>query len=115
MHNISVKTISPENTWALRHQVLRPNQTLADCSYPTDNDPGAFHLGAYQNDALVGIASFYRENHPDLNHTAQYRLRGMAVQPDLQTRGIGRQLMGMRMEKSMPNSFLDAATPKEEV
>ena len=93
MDSITIKDIAPERTWALRHQVLRPNQTLADCSYPTDNDPGAFHLGAFQNDELVGIASFYREKHPDLNYQTQYRLRGMAVDPELQTQGIGRQLI----------------------
>lgn len=93
MASTAIIPIEAEKTWALRHQVLRPNQTLADCAYPTDNDPGAFHLGAFQNDVLVAIASFYREQHPDLEHASQYRLRGMAVQPELQTRGLGRLLI----------------------
>ena len=73
--------------------MLRPNQTLADCAYPTDNDPGAFHLGAYREGALLGIASYYHESHPELEASNQYRLRGMAVEPQLQGQGIGSALV----------------------
>ena len=96
---MDIRPIPPEQTWYLRHKVLRPNQTLADCAYPTDNDPGAFHLGAFDGDTLLGIASYYREAHPDLEASSQYRLRGMAVEPELQGQGIGRALVAAGEEQ----------------
>ena len=47
-------------------KILRPNQTLADCKYPSDYETDTFHLGAFINDELISIASFSKEIYPDL-------------------------------------------------
>ena len=88
-----VQLIDASFTYDLRHQVLRPNQDLLACQYPSDFDSDSFHLGVYQNDLLICVGSFYKENHPDLLDDIQYRLRGMATEPSKQGQGAGSQLI----------------------
>jgi len=42
-----VKLIAPEMTYELRHNILRPHQSMEDCKYAMDYDEGAFHVGAF--------------------------------------------------------------------
>ena len=86
-----IRFINPALTRDLRSRVLRPGRPIEECSYPEDTLPGAFHLGAFDGEDLVGIASFSPE-HIEGTQNA-YRLRGMAVDPALQGRGIGAQIM----------------------
>ncbi|MCB0793613.1 MAG: GNAT family N-acetyltransferase [Flavobacteriales bacterium] len=88
-----IQFIPAKDTWELRHLVLRPHGTLADCDYPNDRDPDGFHLGAFSGERLVGIASFYKERHPELTGWIQFRLRGMAVHPEHRGRKIGARMM----------------------
>lgn len=60
---ITVKNIDGSETYVLRQKILRPNQTLADCKYPSDYETDTFHLGAFINDQLISIASFSKEMH----------------------------------------------------
>ncbi len=90
---MEVKIIDPHFTYDLRHRVLRPNQDLTACHYPLDYELSSLHVGAYLNDQLVSVASFFKENHPDLDERIQYRLRGMATDPDFRNRGAGSALI----------------------
>lgn len=90
-----IQFILPDDTCDLRSRVLRPGRPLDECRYPDDTVPGAFHLGAFDGARLVGIASFSPEN-IDGTHNA-FRLRGMAVEPELQGRGIGAQIIGFAL------------------
>lgn len=99
---------------SLRHSVLRPNQPLASACYPEDNELSACHWGAFtapelQNNAsestAIACLSLYQEDLPavvpshntegkkNLPEKKHWRLRGMAVAPACQGRGIGRQLL----------------------
>ena len=44
---VEVKPITAEDTYAIRHSVLRPHQTIEDCKYDQDSVKGAFHLGGF--------------------------------------------------------------------
>lgn len=85
--------IKAKDCWPLRHQVLRPHQTLEDCDYPNDRNPDSFHLGAFEGDALIGVGSFYKEKQETVLGHFQWRLRGMAVLPDFRGKGVGEQLL----------------------
>jgi ribosomal protein S18 acetylase RimI-like enzyme len=85
--------IKAQECWPLRHQVLRPHQSIEDCDYPNDRNPESFHLGAKEGDRLIGIGSFYRERQATVPGHIQWRLRGMAIHPDLRGLGVGRQLL----------------------
>ncbi|WP_064093191.1 GNAT family N-acetyltransferase [Rossellomorea aquimaris] len=86
---ITVKFISAEDTYSIRHKILRPNQEVDDCIYPEDSKESTFHVGAYKEHKLVGIASFYKENHSDIKVENTYRLRGMATDSKHRGQGIG--------------------------
>lgn len=92
---VDVRLISSEQTWPLRHKILRPHlRTLAECAFAGDDEPGSFHLGAFLDGRLASIATFKREPNPDFPEAANpYRLRGMATDPRDHRQGLGRALI----------------------
>lgn len=90
-----VYEIPSSETWNLRHRVLRPlPANAAECAFPGDEDPGTFHLGAFLDGKLVGIATFMQEPFAKAPEARlPVRLRGMASDPDFRRRGIGRALV----------------------
>jgi GNAT superfamily N-acetyltransferase len=96
---MNIRLIKPEETHALRHMVLRPHQTLADCDYPGDRDPGSFHVGVFEGDRLISIGTFHRVQLPQLPGSKQYRLRGMATHPEHRSKGVGTQLMHFAIDQ----------------
>lgn len=90
---VEIRQVLPADVLELRQQVLRPMQQLAECVYPGDDDPLAFHGGAFIDDALVGVVSIFPEAGPSGIPEPSYRLRGMAVAPAAQGQGIGRLLL----------------------
>jgi GNAT superfamily N-acetyltransferase len=85
--------IQAQETWPLRHHVLRPNGTREDCVFPHDTDETTFHLAILKDGRPACIGSFYRESGPVLQGNVQYRLRGMATEPLLRGQGLGAQLI----------------------
>jgi ribosomal protein S18 acetylase RimI-like enzyme len=96
--DMKVDFIKPEETHELRHRVLRPHQKIEDCNYPGDNTATTFHLGIKENETLVCIGSLYLETNTEFTEPDQYRLRGMATDPDFRGRNFGRKLID-EMEK----------------
>lgn len=90
---MDIKQIKPEDTYEMRHKILRPTQPFEASQYEEDNLPGAFHLGAFHEGELVSIASFYQEKHPDFEDEVQYRLRGMATLEAYRGQKFGRALL----------------------
>src|SRR5262249_51485474 len=76
-------------TRPLRRSVLRPHQTEAELVYPGDDAPATLHLGAFLGASLVGVASLYREPPAGESGAGDWRLRGMAVAPELRGTGAG--------------------------
>ena len=98
---ITVKFISVEDTYTIRHKILRPNQGIEDCKYPEDSNESTFHVGAFKDHNLVGIASFYKENHSVLTEENTYRLRGMATITKHRGKGVGKALIHFSEEYLM--------------
>ncbi|EJQ41261.1 hypothetical protein IEE_04505 [Bacillus cereus BAG5X1-1] len=90
---ITVKQIDASETYLFRQTILRPNQSLEDCKYPSDYEIDTFHLGAFINDELISIASFSKEIYPDLQTGIHYRLRGMATLPKFRNKRAGSSLI----------------------
>jgi GNAT superfamily N-acetyltransferase len=93
-----IRFVKARDTWPLRHKVLRPHQTLEDCDFPNDRNPDSFHLAAMKDERILCIGSFYRETNADLKGWKQYRLRGMATEPELQGQGIGARLIHFALD-----------------
>ncbi|WP_338787364.1 GNAT family N-acetyltransferase [Metabacillus sp. FJAT-53654] len=77
-----IRQINPEDTYLIRHKVLRPNQSIEACKFENDHQIDSFHLGAFFRETLISIASFHKEKHPCFDEELQYRLRGMATLQD---------------------------------
>jgi GNAT superfamily N-acetyltransferase len=90
---MEVLRIKANDTYAIRHKMLRPSGTLEDCMFQGDHDELTFHLGAFVDKKLVSVASFYFEKHPLFEQAYQYRLRGMATLPDYQGQGHSSALL----------------------
>jgi len=90
-----IKFISAADTLPLRSAVLRKNMPLANCVFDRDQD--GFHLGAYVDDQLVSVATFFPEDYPEYGALG-YRLRGMATDPAFAGKGYGAQLIKFALE-----------------
>lgn len=91
--SFSCRIISASETHQLRHQVLRPHQTLADCVYAHDEDADTFHVGSFDGEKLVSIGSFYTQKSDLFLEEQQYQLRGMATDPEYRGKGAGAALI----------------------
>ncbi len=84
-----VKQIEREMTYQIRHRVLRQNQPFDACKLETDNIAGTFHLGAFLDDKLISIATFYPEKQRAFTAERQMRLRAMATLEQYRMQGAG--------------------------
>lgn len=83
-----VRAITTEETLPIRQPVLRQGLPIASARYP--NDKMSVHLGCFENGVLFGVASYCEE---EFEGRAAMRLRGMAVLPDAQRKGVGKVLV----------------------
>ncbi len=98
---IEIKELTVEETRPLRHQILRPHQTLADCVYPGDEDPESYHYGAHSNGELITIASVFKQLEDRFNEfpqTVQFRLRGMGTIATERGKGHGKAVLEACLE-----------------
>lgn len=104
MTRIEVQRISAGQTRPLRRAVLRPDQPPEASVYPGDANADTLHAGAYVDGTLVGVATVSREP-PDpafldrvTRPDSAWRLRGMAVRPEHQGRGLGAGLLALCLD-----------------
>jgi GNAT superfamily N-acetyltransferase len=96
---VQVEQVLPWVTVPLRQKVLRPHQTFAQLQQDSDNDPETAYFAAYDTQTqhqVVGTASVRRESAPW--GEPGWRLRGMATEPDLRSRGIGSAVLARVIE-----------------
>ncbi|MCY8520122.1 GNAT family N-acetyltransferase [Bacillus atrophaeus] len=96
---ILVNEISAEDTYEIRHMILRPHQTIEQCKYEQDKEEGSFHLGAFFDGTLISIASFYRQDHPLIEASPSYQMRGMATLPGYRKQRAGSTLVTRAEQK----------------
>jgi GNAT superfamily N-acetyltransferase len=95
--------IRPISVWqarTIRQEVLRPGLPASDSVYPADDSPLSVHLGAFEGERLVGVASFFPEACPQFEARA-WRLRGMAVVEAARNRGLGSRLLAQGIAHSI--------------
>jgi predicted GNAT family N-acyltransferase len=90
---MDLKQIDFRDTYPIRHKMLRPGRPVETCHFEGDDNDLTFHLGAYINEELASIASFYFKSHPEIEEEHQYQLRGMATLPEHQNKGLSRALL----------------------
>ncbi len=87
--NYTIKIIDASETYGVRQPVLRDGKPIETCMFDGDNLQTTFHLGLYKTNELVGICSFFKNNHPLIANASQYQLRGMAILDAYQGLGLG--------------------------
>jgi len=88
-----IKFIVIDEALPLRNIVLREGKLTPDeCRFPSDNLPGNFHLGYFEKEKLICIASFHPQTYNGFNGVG-YQLRGMATADGYRGKGIGNQLV----------------------
>ena len=88
-----IKFITIEEALPLRNVVLREGRLTPDeCRFPSDNLPGNFHLGYFDNEKLICIASFHPQSYGEYPGIG-YQLRGMATADGYRGKGVGNQLV----------------------
>ena len=91
--NFSIKKISSNETYPVRHPILRAGRPLEDCRFDHDDLETTFHLGLFEKNHLIGVATFLKNNSSSFPESSQYQLRGMAVLNRFQGKGLGAQLL----------------------
>lgn len=88
---IEVVGLDAAETRELRRRVLYGHIPDETAVYPQDDRRGSFHLGARApGGELVAVASWYPEATDVRPAPSPFRLRGMAVAPGYEGRGVGR-------------------------
>lgn len=90
---IRVEQVRVEVVRRLRGKVLRPGLPAELSVYPSDALPDAQHFAAWFDNQVVGVASIFREQLKGFENEKSWRLRGMAVDPNFQGKGIGKQIL----------------------
>lgn len=96
---IDVRLIQAIDCYPIRRQVLWQHKSVAECGIDLDEQEGAFHLGAYLDNELVCIGSFFKQQNPQFNLAKQYRLRAMATLPSAQKKGSAKSLVEFAVQK----------------
>lgn len=91
--SMQVKQIEAKDTYHIRQQVLRSGGPIELCYFDGDKDSVTFHLGAFVDDTLASIASFYLKKHEHFSKDYQFQLRGMATLPEFQGKGLSSALL----------------------
>ncbi len=86
---IEIRLIPAEQTIDLRHRVMWPS--LPKDSVVLDGDSDATHFGAYIDETLVGVGSFFEKD-------GAFRLRKLAVDAQFQGVGIASRLLEVAMK-----------------
>ncbi len=89
---MKIRLISAQDTYPIRHQVLKPYlKNEAEVFLEGDRIPSSFHVGVFENEEIITIASFFQENHPQFPQShLGYRLRGMASKKNQSHKGYGK-------------------------
>lgn len=73
--------------------MLRAGRPERDCHFAEDDLPTTLHLGAFEHDRLIGVATFFPDPCPGRERDPAWRLRGMAALAAFRGRGVGRLLV----------------------
>jgi len=88
-----IKIISSKDTFYIRQQVLRAGKPIESCQFDGDDLPTTTHFGLFIDEKLTGVVSVFKNINTIFNIENQYQIRGMAVLPEFQRNGLGKELV----------------------
>jgi ribosomal protein S18 acetylase RimI-like enzyme len=88
-----IRNISSKDTFYVRQQVLRVGKPIESCQFEGDDLPTTTHFGLFVDEKLIGVVSVFKNKNTIFNLENQYQIRGMAVLPEFQRKGLGKELV----------------------
>ncbi len=101
--DVHVAALPTESILPLRKKVLRDGTPSQDPRYSEDDLPGTVHLAAVTDDRIVGTSTWLPREYPHGPGVPAVQLKGMAVDHNLQSSGIGALLLGHGIEEARRN------------
>jgi GNAT superfamily N-acetyltransferase len=90
---IKIETITPEETYPIRHKVLRKRKPLESCIFEGNKCDSIFHFGFFENNGLKRVVSTYKQNSFIYYESVQFQVREMAIVDTEQKKGYRKLLM----------------------
>lgn len=101
-----VADLDAAQTHDLRRRVLRDHMPGADVDHPEDHLPGTMHVGVVdERGSVVASATMFPEPTPHRPGVRAARLRGMAVDPSCQRRGVGALLLAAIVDRARRSGY----------
>ena len=100
-----IKEISAEETFIVRHPILRKGKPIESCIFDGDNLETTHHFGLFDNQNLTGIISLYHSSNPIFAEKKQAQIRGMAVLEEHQKKGFGEALVSYCEDYSLSKNI----------
>ena len=90
---IEIIEISFQDTFSVRHPVLREGKPIESCYFEGDELDTTKHFGAFVDKKIVGVVSVYSNKNSNFRIANPFQIRGMAVLKDFQKKGFGELLV----------------------
>ena len=104
---MEIKKITAEESYIVRHPVLRSGRSILDCAFEYDDHTFSIHLGLEVEGKVVSVISALPircENFPKL---VAMRLRGIATLESYQRQGHGTQLINGIEKRLLKNKGIE--------
>ena len=88
-----IKEISAQETFIVRHPVLRKGKSIETCAFESDDLETTHHFGFFEGLNLIGIISLFLKTNPIFAENLQAQIRGMAIVESHQKKGFGEALV----------------------
>lgn len=100
-----IKEISSQETFIVRHPVLRKGKPIETCVFDDDDLETTHHFGLFDDLNLIGIISLFLKTNPIFAENIQAQIRGMAIVESHQKKGLGEALVKHCEEHCITNQF----------
>ncbi len=90
---MKILRINPRDVLRIRQEFLPTECKHDDKVFHLDEDEQSFHLGAFEENKLISVASFYFEKNPVVEGEYHYRLVGLATDPAFRKQGIASNIL----------------------
>ena len=88
-----IKEITAEETYPVRHPVLRAGKPIESCRFDGDDLKSTKHFGIFIDGKLSGVVSLLEKVNPLFATNNQFQLRGMGVVEEQRRNGYGEDLV----------------------
>ena len=90
---IQIKIINSNVLYDIRSKVLRNGLDPKRCTFDGDNKKSSIHIGAFNNNKIIGGVSLIKNNCNENGEVGCFQLRGLCVYNEYQNCGVGTRII----------------------